>query len=388
MNDRERFKAICHGEHVDYVPILGFPGAWGFAGGVLAPTHARLIDEGMPDWVDGCIDMDRGKSSEKWNRYWGTTEPVEIDFRTVPKATGIKSEKHVEGEREVVEYESGALTRQVIGNAVEYSMPEYVRFHVRDRRSWEFYRERMTPSGTLSTATIEENCRRFDDRAKPLIITCGSTWGFLRELMGPEAACTILYDDPELAHEIIEWNSWKVETYVFPVVRRLRPEILAVHEDMCYNHGLLISPAHFREFCAPYYRKVATLARDSGADLLAVDTDGNIMEIVSLLAECGVNGIYPCEVKGGNDLFQLRRKYPSFIFAGWIEKEIANKGNDGIIEPEMAKVREFLKQGRYFPNADHLIQPLVTFEGLCLCLTALHDILGNPEGEFPRMRLS
>ena len=56
------------------------------------------------------------------------------------------------------------------------------------------------------------------------------------------------------------------------------------------------------------------------------------------------------------------------------------------IRPEiLSKVPKLLASDRYFPNGDHGLQPLVTFESLCMFQTLLHDVTGNPEGEFPRV---
>ncbi len=386
MNRIERFKAVCAGEQPDYVPIFGMPGAPGMSRGAMAKTHQRLVETGMPDWVDGCHRLGKKCSTESWYRYWGTTGPLALDFSAAEGAKGFKTSRRVENGMEVVESETGAVTRQVIDNDITYSMPHYETYHVRDRKSWEFYRECKTPAGRRSAEEIEEACRRFDDRDRPLAVPAGSTWGSLRSLMGPEAACTVLYDDPELAHEIIDWGTRQVEEYVLPLLERLKPEIVSTGEDCCYNHGMLISPGHFEEFCAPHYRKVAGAASACGAAVVTVDTDGDASEMIPLLEACGVNALYPFEVKAGNDLFALRKRHPEFVFFGWLEKEVVNEGNEGLIENEiLSKVPPLLERGRYFPNGDHGIQPLVTFENMCRFMTLLHEVTGNPEGEFPRM---
>ena len=61
MNNIERFKAICNSEKPDYVPIFGFPGSPGMAGGCMRKTHERLVEGGMPEWVDGCHAL-----GDKW----------------------------------------------------------------------------------------------------------------------------------------------------------------------------------------------------------------------------------------------------------------------------------------------------------------------------------
>jgi len=386
MDHLERFRAVCRGDRPDYVPIFSFPGAPGMGGGAMAKTHRRLVETGMPEWVDGCHSLSRRDSVETWHRYWGTTQPIGIDFFPAEPARGFEVRRRREGEFEVLESESGAVTRQVIDNDITYSMPEFLRYPVRDRASWAFWRERSTPGPLWPVERIERACRPLDDRRRPLSIGVGGTWGTLRSLMGPQAACTVLHDDPTWAEEIIEFLTWRWDTYTRPLIERLRPEIIAGWEDMCYNHGLLISPAHFRRFCSPHYRRVAAVARDCGAAMATVDSDGNVMELVDLLAEAGINCLHPFEVKAGNELFALRRRHPDFILMGWLEKETVNEGNERRIAPEiLAKVPPLLAGGRYFPNGDHGLQPMVTFPGLCMFMTLLHEVTGNPEGEFPRM---
>ncbi len=386
MTERERFRAVVRGAPVDYVPIFGFTGAPGVAAGCMRKTYERLLATGMPD-VGGCWELGGATPDlEGWYRYWGTTGPLTLDFFPAERAKGIASESRVQGEFEIIEYETGARTRQVIDNDITYSMPDFQVYHVRDRASWEFYRDRVTPGRAWSAAQQEAACRRLADRTRPLALSVGSTWGFIREIMGPENASTVLYDDPGLVREIIAWEDWKRRTYIVPLVERLRPEALQADEDNCYKGGMLISPRHFQELCAPSYREIVGVARDCGVDMVAVDSDGNVMELVPLLDACGVNALFPLEAKAGNDLPRLRARAPRFVLLGGLEKEVLNEGNEGRIRAEvMGKVPSLLAAGRYFPNGDHGIQPLVTFPGLCRFLTILHRLTGNPCGEYPRL---
>ena len=386
MNSRERFGAVARFETPDYIPIFGFPGAPGMSRGCMRRTHDRLVATGMPAHVGGVYENGQCRDVESWYRYWGTTGPTGIDFSLSWGAEGFRTTTRVEDGFEILESENGAVTRQVLHNDITYSMPEFIRYPVRDRDSWEFYRERMTPQEVMSSEEMEECCRRYDDRDVPLVIGAGGAYGLIRGLMGPEAASIALYEDPELIHDIIQWRLENVRRSVFPLIERLRPEIVAMGEDLCYNHGMLLSPKHFNEFCGPYYRTVCDWARANCVDVIAIDTDGNAMEFTGVAASYGVNAIYPYEVKAGNDLFTLRAQHPRFVFFGWLEKETVNEGNDPMIEPEiMGKVPALLEKGGYFPNGDHGIQPPVTFPNLCKFMTVLHEVCGNPEGEFPRL---
>ena len=382
MNNLERFKAVAKFEVTDYTPIFGFPGAAGMRRGCMKFTRDRLFATGMPDFVGG---KEEATDVESWYRYWGTTGPISLDFSLARGAPGIKSTKRLENGYEIVEDETGAVTRQVLNNDKTYSMPEFIRYPVRDRESWEFYKKLVNPTEIMPADAMEAHCRRFDNRDMPLVIQAGGTYGNIRSLMGVESASMTLYDDPELIRDIISFQRLRFKLYVAPLIERLRPEIVTCWEDIGFNVGLLISPEHFRQFCAPFYRDVAEVNASAGVRVAAVDSDGCAMQLVPLLAECRFNALYPFEAKGGNDLPALREKYPEFIFFGWLEKEVVNEGNEDLIGPEiMGKVPGLLKKGRYFPNGDHGIQPFVTFPNLCKFMTYLHKACNNPEGDFPR----
>jgi hypothetical protein len=387
MTDLERFLAVCRGESPDYVPIFGFPGAPGMSQGCMLKTHQRLVETGMPAHVDGTWRLGWKRTNvESWFRYWGTTGPLICGVQLGRGAPGFRETRRVEGEFEIIESESGAVTRQVVDNDVTYSMPEYVEFPVRDRDSWAFYRERSTPTEVLSIADVAEACVGYAGRTRPLAVGVGGAYGLVRSLMGPARASVSFYDDPGLVHEIIAWRLDLFRRCHLPVIERLRPEIVYTGEDLCYNHGMLLSPATFHEFCGPYYREVCDAAKANGAALVAVDTDGNLMEFADVATSCGVNGLFPCEVKAGNDLFALRDRHPELVLFGWLEKECVNEGNEADIEPEIrSKVPPLLARGRYFPNGDHGLQPLITFSNLRRFMTLLHEVTGNPEGEFERV---
>lgn len=386
LTDRERFLAVAQGQTPDYTPIFGFPGAPGMSWGCLRTTHERLVATGMPAHVGGSYENWQCRDVESWFRYWGTTGPIGLDFGLAWGAEGIRSTSREEDGFVIIESEDGSVTREVVDNADTYSMPEFRVYPVRDRASWEFHKARNAPRQFMPPDEIERNCRRFDRRERPLVIGAGGTFGCVRSMMGTVAASLALYDDPALVHDIIDNIRENNRRHVFPLIERLRPEVVACWEDIGYKTSMLLGPEQFREFCAPLYREVADCARACGVPVLAVDSDGCAMQLVPLLVECGFNALYPFEVKGGNDLFALRERFPELVMFGWLEKEVVNEGNERLIEPEIrSKVPPLLAKGRYFPNGDHGLQPPVTFANLRKFMTILHEVCNNPEGEFPRV---
>ena len=371
MTELERFLSVVRFEKPDYWPSLT---AWG-VGGVHQGGLLKLYQEGLPENVG---------EMESWCRYWGqcTFESVESIGRDAP---GIKTESWIEGEFEYVRSETGALTRQVLDNDLIYSMPDFIEFDVRDRKSWETFRSRIT---SRRKADVEEQAERLDGRTRPASISACTTWGTIRSWMGPERALLAIYDDPDLVRDMIDWQTWNFDQFVAPVIERYRPEAILGWEDFCYNHGMLISPASFREFCAPHYRHVAEVARSCGAELLMIDCDGKVDEYTLLLEEVGFNGCWPMEQVCGNDLLDYRRRQPRFVFAGGIEKQVACTGNGHRIESELVpRVPKMLEAGGYFPTFDHGLPTTVGFDELCRCMTLLHELCGSEHlGDFPRRR--
>ena len=176
--------------------------------------------------------------------------------------------------------------------------------------------------------------------------------------------------------------------YLFPLIERLKPEIIKFGEDYCYNKGMHIGPKHFEQLCAPAYREISEVAKAFGVELFIIDTDGKVEQLLPLLRKCGVNGVYPVEAKANPDLLKLRKDNPDFVFIGGLEKEVINEGNENMIEPEiMGKVSQVLPYGRYLPNIDHSLQPMCTFPNLCRFMDLLHKVTGNPLGEFRKYLL-
>ncbi len=371
MDELERFKAVVHFERPDYWPLLLCLGGYNISQGGLAKLHR----EGLPEWVT---------DNETWCRYWGqctfdTARGIGAGGRTPEVETWI------DGEFEYERSETGALTRRVKDWATSYSMPDFIEFAVRDRASWERYKSFGCTHA--SAEMLDEQVRRFAGRTRPLMVHVTGTWGHVRNLMGPERALMGIYDEPEFVREIIRHELHETERFVLPVIEALRPEVVNIWEDFAYNHGLMISPKTFREFCAPYYRRVASFCRDCGVELLIVDCDGKVGELCALLEEVGFNGSWPLEQVCGNPVIEYRERHPNMIFIGGIEKEIVNSGNGRCIDAELAKIPPVLEQGGYFPTFDHMLQINVGFPELCYCMTRLHEICGSELGSFPRVSI-
>jgi uroporphyrinogen decarboxylase len=65
-------------------------------------------------------------------------------------------------------------------------------------------------------------------------------------------------------------------------------DVIGFHTDIGTQKALMISPAKFRQYIKPMFKTIFRAVRDAGA-LVALSSDGCLLEIVDDLVECGVN---------------------------------------------------------------------------------------------------
>lgn len=88
-----------------------------------------------------------------------------------------------------------------------------------------------------------------------------------RQLMGEEALCIALYEEPELIEDMLATFADTAVKVMERVGSIVPIDNLTIHEDMAGKSGPLFGPGHVREMLMPYYRRVWDCARAYGATL-------------------------------------------------------------------------------------------------------------------------
>jgi uroporphyrinogen-III decarboxylase len=257
-------------------------------------------------------------------------------------------------------------------------MPLYLDHPVKDRASWEEYKKRLDPDTPERwPADWSAYVHKMNSRDVPTTLYVGSFFGYLREWTGLERLLYMLYDDPNLIEDMMDQICYLENECTKRVVKDLRVDQALFWEDMAFRSGPLISPAMFRKFMMPRYRKVTDLLRTSGIDVIMVDSDGNLDELIPLWLECGINFFWPLECAAGNDAVALRKKYGrDILLGGNIDKRALLKGKDATREEVMSKVPFLLESGGYFPSIDHMVPPDVTLENYRYFINTLREVAG------------
>lgn len=242
-------------------------------------------------------------------------------------------------------------------------MPEYVGHPVTDRKSFEEQvLWRMDPATPERLAAIDatlDAARQAEAAGMMISQRIIGCYMYLRSLMGPEEILYAFYDDPELVHRCLQGWFRLADAVTARYQQAVTFDEVFFAEDICYNHGPLISPEMIREFLFPYYQQLLANIRSRQRDrsrhlYVQLDTDGDCRPVIELYRDgIGCEVFSPLEVASGCDPVELGRKYPELVFQGGFDKRILAAGRDAI-DREVDRIFPVMyERGGYVPTCDH-----------------------------------
>jgi uroporphyrinogen decarboxylase len=359
MNARERFLATMRFQPVDRLPFMPHFGAW-------AATYAAWRKAGLPERFN--VDAAMGVDPK-------LTVPVYFGFAPAFERVPIGEDEHTVTYRN----HEGILLRELKVDP-DLSMPQFLEFPVRTREDFEALQPRLRLNFDQRFPKDWAGwCEAWRFRSAPLQMNADRQGGFfgpLRNLMGLENLLFAYFDDPALVERMIENRTELMLAILGRILKDTTIDWFCFWEDMCYNHGPLLSPALFRKHMVPAYRKVTDFLRANGVDAIFVDSDGNVAELLPLWIEAGVNGVYPLEVQSGMDVVKLRAEYGrDLLMIGGVNKRVLTQG-PAEIDREIRRVSAIFDKGGYIPQLDHSVPPNVPVGNFLYYLSAMGKAVG------------
>lgn len=272
------------------------------------------------------------------------------------------------------------------------SLPHGIAFPVGDRTDYRRLRDRLTGNAErrvrqTARETLEPGLALQQDHIVTLWVH--GPFGFLRELLGPERAILLPYDDPDLLSEMLEDHLRVCREAGSMVIEACRPDCCYVWEDLAGSSGPFVSPKVFRSMMIPWYRELKRFLTDAGVPWMVVDSDGNPEPLVEGWVEGGVDWILPWEVNC-SDILAVARRWPQLILSGGICKHVfepddpSQKGRfatndvERLIDAELERVVKPLRaRGGYFPGLDHWVHPGVSYRGFLHYCRRLEERYGT-----------
>lgn len=241
-------------------------------------------------------------------------------------------------------------------------MPEYLDHPVKDMRTWvENVRWRMDPKSAGRYADIPKRIAEIaPDIARGFVVSqrCVGGYMYLRSLIGPERLLYAFYDMPEVIHDCMRTWFELADAVSAAHQRHVTFDQFFIGEDICYNHGPLISPEMMREFLFPYYRQLLQNIRARQIDrtrhlYFQVDTDGYADPTIDVYRELGMDVMSPFEVASNCDVVAVGQRHPWLAINGGIDKRLIAAGPPAI-DRELERILPAMRaRGGYYPTCDH-----------------------------------
>jgi len=364
MNSRERFWKAMNFEKVDKLPNWSdWIGPW-----------RTWRHQGLPIEVPEGIDEETYDTNEwfvnffgtegMYSAFWGTSRvPVDIAVNPPFEEIILEETDHYRIRRQG----NGVIVKQFNDTESNLHSTHFVEYPIKNRADWVRFRDEHldphAPGRYPAPAEWEALKAKWKNRDYVISIDGGSFYGLLRDWMGFEALSFLVYDEPKLVQEMMDY----LGDFFIEVLRKAVTEIPDIDfamfwEDMCYKTGPLLSPRHFRQWMLPNYKKVTNFLVDHGVKLSWVDCDGNIEALLPLWVEGGVTGFYPLEVAADMDAVKLRKQYgkQSVMWVN-VDKRTLAKGKEAI-DAELARLAPIVGEGGFIPLVDHGVPSDVPYE--------------------------
>jgi hypothetical protein len=358
MAVRDRFLETLRGGSPSPLPDMEF-GYWD-------KTIAVWHEQGLPRDIRTNADLERHLGLEGLSII--PELPVHIglfpDFEE-----RVIEEKN--GRRLVVDRE-GALCEKL---DFDSTMPRYIRFAVETREDWERLRdERLDPARPGRIGDVRRAADEAHAAGMPVTVHCGSLYGRLRNWMGLENLSLALMTDRDWVEEMMEHLTGLALRLIEDALPGVEADAAWWWEDMCYNHGPLLSPRLFEDLMVPRYRRITDALRRHGVEINVLDCDGRIDALVPGWLRAGIDVMFPVEAIHTNPL-RLRRDFGSRIrMIGGVNKMSLIAGR-GAIDREIESLAPLVAEGGVIPCVDHRVPPDVTFENYLYYLERKRTIL-------------
>jgi len=116
-----------------------------------------------------------------------------------------------------------------------------------------------------------------------------------------------MIDNPKFVHELIE----VCLSYDIPAMQRMIAagvDVVVFGDDYADKHSTMMSPAHFKEYIFPNLKRCVDAAHEAGAYVVK-HTDGNIMSVIDMIIDSGIDGLNPLEPQAGMDIGLIKEQY-------------------------------------------------------------------------------
>lgn len=170
-----------------------------------------------------------------------------------------------------------------------------------------------------------------------------------------KAACLALVHQPQTVERLMRKTTDFYCVCLERVLSKTAVDYASFYEPIAANTGPVISPAMFRRFALPGYRKVIDLLEKYCVPLrIFCTTGGDLTSLLPLLVDAGMNGLWISNIRSTRMAYpELRRRFGAEVaLIGGIDATALTQDAAAVQNAVAQTVPALLESGRYLPCLD------------------------------------
>jgi len=169
------------------------------------------------------------------------------------------------------------------------------------------------------------------------------------------SACDALIEEPRKVERLVQRTTEFYCVCLERVLSKVSVDYASFYEPIASNAGPVISPAMFKRFAIPGYRKVINLLEKYRVPLrILCTTGGDLSSILPGLIDAGINGLWISNIHSTSMKYpKLRHRFGSEIaLIGGIDSTALARDEAAVRRAVEETVPNLLESGHYLPCLD------------------------------------
>ena len=226
-----------------------------------------------------------------------------------------------------------------------------------------------------------ERCKRLEQEGRVLYVDASG--GGLLQMLGVGdwesmvSALIALLERPRMVEDMVNRTIDFYCVCLERVLSKVSVDYASFYEPIASNTGPVISPAMFKRFAIPGYKKVVSLLEKFNVPLrILCTTGGDLSSLLPSLIEIGINGLWLSNIRStGMEYAALRRTFGSDVaLIGGIDSVSLSLDEAAMRRAVEETVPPLLESGHYLPCLDDRPRSNIPFAHYRLYRQVLNEI--------------
>ena len=184
-------------------------------------------------------------------------------------------------------------------------------------------------------------------------VWCKSGGPYLRAafMRGEEQFWVDTVEDPEWTRAFVDRVVDHIVTVAMEGLRRfgLQDTGIAIYDDVASVAGPFVGPVRYEQIFLPALRRMVRAYKDAGAAHVMHHSDGNVLPLLDMWVDAGVDAVNPVEYRTGMDPVKIRAQFGDrLVCVGGLDNcEILPRGDRGEVRDHVLHLLEAGKGGGY-----------------------------------------